>query len=75
MRGGAGGGGEPGHAPSDRFPVPDSPGYHAFRHWYGWDPVPVERRLGIRLALDEIMLAGTVGRIAAAADSRPADPG
>ena len=31
----------------DRFPVPDSPGYHAFRHWYGWDPVPVERRLGI----------------------------
>ena len=31
----------------DRFPLPDSPGYHAFRHWYGWDPVPVERRLGI----------------------------
>ena len=20
----------------DRFPLPDSPGYHAFRHWYGW---------------------------------------
>ena len=31
----------------DRFPLPDSPGYHAFRHWYGWEPVPVERRLGI----------------------------
>ncbi len=31
----------------DRFPLPDSPGYHAFRHWYGWEPVPVQRRLGI----------------------------
>ena len=31
----------------DCFPLPDSPGYHAFRHWYGWDPVRVERRLGI----------------------------
>jgi len=31
----------------DRFPLADSPGYHAFRHWYGWDPVPVQQRLGI----------------------------
>jgi hypothetical protein len=31
----------------DRFPIPDSPGYHAFRHWYRWEPVPIERRLGI----------------------------
>ena len=30
----------------DRFPLPDSPGYHAFRHWYGWEPVPVQKRLG-----------------------------
>ena len=31
----------------DRFPLPDSPGYHAFRHWYGWEPVPMQRRLRI----------------------------
>jgi hypothetical protein len=31
----------------DRFPLPDSPGYHAFRRWYGWEPVPVRQRLGI----------------------------
>ena len=30
----------------DRFPLSDSPGYHAFRHWYGWEPVPVQKRLG-----------------------------
>lgn len=23
----------------DRFPVPTSPGYHAFRSWFGWPPV------------------------------------
>jgi hypothetical protein len=31
----------------DRFPLPDSPRYHTFRQWYGWEPVPVERRPGI----------------------------
>ena len=31
----------------DRFPLPDSPGYHAFRHWYGWNATPIEQRLGI----------------------------
>ena len=25
----------------DRFPIPTSPGYHAFRAWFGWPPVPV----------------------------------
>lgn len=30
----------------DRFPLADSPGYHTFRHWYGWEPVKPERRLG-----------------------------
>jgi hypothetical protein len=25
----------------DRFPIPLSPGYHAFRMTYGWEPVPV----------------------------------
>jgi len=25
----------------DRFPVPASPGYHAFRSWFGWPPVAV----------------------------------
>jgi len=24
----------------DRFPIPTSPGYHAFRAWFGWEPVP-----------------------------------
>jgi hypothetical protein len=31
----------------DRFPLPDSPRYHTFRQWYGWEPVPVEKRPGI----------------------------
>jgi hypothetical protein len=31
----------------DRFPLLDSPGYHTFRRWYGWEPAPVQRRLGI----------------------------
>jgi len=31
----------------DRFPLPDSPGYHAFRAWYRWEPVKPERRLGL----------------------------
>jgi len=25
----------------DRFPVATSPGYHAFRAWFGWEPIPV----------------------------------
>jgi hypothetical protein len=24
----------------DRFPIPTSPSYHAFRSWFKWDPVP-----------------------------------
>ncbi len=24
----------------DRFPCATSPGYHAFRAWFGWEPVP-----------------------------------
>ena len=31
----------------DRFPIADSPGYHTFRHWYGWEPVAIEQRLGL----------------------------
>jgi hypothetical protein len=23
----------------DRFPIPTSPAYHAFRAWFGWEPV------------------------------------
>jgi hypothetical protein len=23
----------------DRFPIPHSPAYHAFRTWFGWEPV------------------------------------
>jgi len=22
----------------DRFPIPQSPSYHAFRDWFGWEP-------------------------------------
>jgi hypothetical protein len=25
----------------DRFPIPTSPAYHAFRAWFGWEPVPM----------------------------------
>ena len=25
----------------DQFPILASPGYHAFRAWFGWEPVPV----------------------------------
>jgi hypothetical protein len=25
----------------DRFPIPTSPAYHAFRAYFGWEPVPV----------------------------------
>jgi hypothetical protein len=31
----------------DRFPLLDSPVYHTFRRWYGWEPLPVQQRLGI----------------------------
>lgn len=31
----------------DRFPLADSPGYHAFRHWYRWEPAPIEERVGL----------------------------
>ena len=24
----------------DAYPLPDSPAYHVFRAWYGWEPVP-----------------------------------
>ncbi len=24
----------------DASPLPDSPAYHVFRAWYGWEPVP-----------------------------------
>ncbi|MEW6744655.1 MAG: hypothetical protein AB1486_18015 [Planctomycetota bacterium] len=24
----------------DMYPLPASPAYHAFRAWFGWDPVP-----------------------------------
>ncbi len=24
----------------DRYPLPASPAYHAFRAWFGWEPVP-----------------------------------
>ena len=24
----------------DRFPIPQSPSYHAFRDWFGWESVP-----------------------------------
>ncbi len=24
----------------DAFPLPASPAYHAFRAWFGWDPLP-----------------------------------
>ena len=30
----------------DRFPLPDSAGYRAFRHWFGWEPIPAQQRLG-----------------------------
>lgn len=30
----------------DRFPLADSPAYHTFRHWYCWEPVTPEKRLG-----------------------------
>jgi hypothetical protein len=30
----------------DRFPMLDSPGWHTFRSWYGWEPVPHTQRLG-----------------------------
>ncbi|HEY3241851.1 MAG TPA: hypothetical protein VGM03_00745 [Phycisphaerae bacterium] len=25
----------------DRFPLPASPAYHAFRQWFGWEPMPM----------------------------------
>lgn len=25
----------------DRFAIPHSPGFHALRDWYGWEPVPM----------------------------------
>ena len=31
----------------DRYPIADSPGYHAFRHWYRWQPVAHEKRLAL----------------------------
>lgn len=24
----------------DRFPISTSPAYHAFRAWFGWEPIP-----------------------------------
>lgn len=24
----------------DQYPLPTSPAYHAFRAWFGWEPVP-----------------------------------
>jgi hypothetical protein len=29
----------------DRFPVPSSPAYHAFRAWFGWEAVPTPEYL------------------------------
>ena len=29
----------------DRFPVLTSPAYHAFRAWFGWNPLPMPSRL------------------------------
>jgi len=29
----------------DRFPIPTSPGYHAFRAWFGWPAVEVPQGL------------------------------
>ena len=31
----------------DRFPLADSPGYHTFRQWFGWPPVPRAKRPGL----------------------------
>ncbi len=31
----------------DRFPIADSPAYHTFRHWFRWEPVLHEKRLGL----------------------------
>jgi hypothetical protein len=31
----------------DRFPFADSPGYHRFRHWFGWEPVAREKNPGL----------------------------
>jgi hypothetical protein len=30
----------------DRFPCATSPGYHAFRAWFGWEPVPATASVG-----------------------------
>lgn len=29
----------------DRFPLPLSPAYHAFRSWFHWEPVPMPKGL------------------------------
>jgi hypothetical protein len=29
----------------DRFPIASSPAYHAFRRYFGWPDVPIERNL------------------------------
>lgn len=29
----------------DRFPLPLSPAYHAFRAWFGWPPLPVPENI------------------------------
>jgi len=29
----------------DRFPLPASPAYHAFRAWFGWEPLDVSPNL------------------------------
>jgi hypothetical protein len=31
----------------DRYPIPDSPAYHTFRKWYGWNQIRPEKRLGL----------------------------
>lgn len=33
----------------DRFPMPESPSYHTFRHIFGWDAVPVKYNPFVRL--------------------------
>ena len=31
----------------DRFPIPYSPAYHAFRALFGWEPVPAKARASL----------------------------
>jgi hypothetical protein len=42
----------------DRFPMTDSPGWHTFRSWYGWEPAPHTQRLGAPVWKEEDLREG-----------------